>query len=136
MMRLRPLVAFSVIVTFLVSSATGCATIFHGSSETIHVRSEEADTLFFANDRDIGKGSSAVTALPKKGLSKAVLRAEKTGCETKSVPIATEFDGLTLLGILIDFGLISILVVDWAATGAVTKAAQTDYILTPECPKK
>ena len=136
MKRLRPLIAFLVIVTFLVSSVTGCAAIFHGSSETIHVRSEEADTRFFANERDIGKGTSAVTALPKKGLSEVVLRAEKTGCNTKSTPIPTEFDALTLLGILIDFGIISILVVDWAATGAVTKASQTDYILTPECPKK
>jgi len=136
MKRLRPLIAFLVIVTFLVSSVTGCATIFHGESETIHVRSEEADTLFFANERDIGKGTTAVTSLPKKGLSKAVLRAEKAGCGTKSVPIPTEFDALSLLGILIDFGLISILVVDWAATGAVNKASQTDYVLTPECPKK
>jgi hypothetical protein len=135
MRRLRPLIALSVIISFLVSGVTGCAAIFHGSSETIHVRSEEADTSFFANERDIGKGTSAVTALPKKGLSKAVLRAEKTGCDPRSVQIPTEFDTLTLLGILIDFGLISILVVDWAATGAVTKASQTDYILTPECPK-
>ncbi len=136
MKTLRPLIALLVIVTFLVSSLTGCAAIFHGSSETVHVRSEEADTRFFANERDIGKGTSAVTVLPKKGLSKVVLRAEKTGCNAKSAPIPTEFDALTLLGILIDFGIISILVVDWAATGAVTKASQIDYILTPECPKK
>lgn len=136
MKRLRPLIVLLVIVSFLVSGVSGCAAMFHGSSETIHVRSEEADTRFFVNEREIGKGTSAVTALPKKGLSKAVLRAEKQACITKSTPIPTEFDALTLLGILIDFGIISILVVDWAATGAVTKAAQTDYVLTPECPKK
>jgi hypothetical protein len=48
----------------------------------------------------------------------------------------TSFDAITLLGILIDFGLITILVIDWGITGAVTKAAQTDYALTPDCPKK
>ena len=136
MKKLRPSIALLVIVSFLVSGVTGCAAMFHGASDTIHVRSEEADTSFFADERDIGKGTSAVTALSKKGLSKVVLRAEKTGCSPRSVQIPTEFDALTLLGILIDFGLISILVVDWAATGAVTKASQTDYILTPECPKK
>ncbi len=115
---------------------TGCASIFHGTKETIHVRSDEPDTHFYADSRDIGKGTSAVTTLPKNSLSHAVLRAEKPGCNTKSAPIETEFDGVTLLGILIDFGIISILVIDWAANGAVTKASQTDYILTPDCPKQ
>jgi hypothetical protein len=113
----------------------GCASMFHGTKDTIHLSSNEPDTHFYAGSRDLGKGTSAVTTIPKKHLDDYVLRAEKPGCNPKSVPIETEFDGVTLLGILIDFGIISILLIDWAATGAVTRAAQTDYVLTPDCPK-
>jgi hypothetical protein len=125
-------ISLVVIITFF---TTGCAAMFHGTKETIYVRSEEQDTRFYLNNRDIGKGTSATTTIGKKQLRNAVLRAEKNGCNTKSSPIETSFDGVTLLGILLDFGIISILVVDWAATGAVTQAAQADYILTPECSK-
>lgn len=128
-------IAFVVIVSFFVPLVSGCAAMFHGTKETIHVRSEEPATSFFVNNREIGKGTSAVTTLPKKDLRSTVLRAEKKNCHTKSSPIETSFDAVTLLGIFWDFGIISILVIDWAATGAVTQAAQTDYILTPECPK-
>ncbi len=126
-------IAFVVMVSFLVS---GCAAMFNGTSETINLRSEEQDTKFLVNEREIGKGTSTVTIISKKDLKSAILRAEKPGCATQSSLIETTFDPTTLLGILIDCGIISILVVDWAATGAVTKASQTDYVLTPECPKK
>jgi hypothetical protein len=126
-------VAIIVIITF---SLSGCASIFHGTKETIHVRSDEPETHFTLNSRDLGKGTIVSTTVSKKEISTAVLHAEKPGCITKSQPIETSFDGITLLGILIDFGLISILVIDWGITGAVTKAKQTDYSLTPECPKK
>lgn len=128
-------VSVAVVVSYFLLTMTGCAAMFHGSNETVHVRSEEPNTRFYLNDRDLGKGTSAVTAIPKKELSKSVLRAEKAGCDTKSMPIKTQFDAVTLLGILWDFGIISILIIDWGATGAVTQAAQTDYILTPECPE-
>jgi len=110
----------------------GCASMFHGTSEQIHVRSEEPNTRFFMNEREIGKGTTAVTTIPKKDLSRAILRAEKEGFNSKSTTIPTEFDAVTLLGILIDCGLISILVVDFAATGATDRAAQNDFVLTPE----
>src|SRR5207247_1585541 len=113
----------------------GCATIFRGTSETIHVRSEVPDTTFYAGAQEIGKGTSAVTTIEKKALKKTTLRAEKPPCNTKTTPLMTAFDGVSLLGILLDLGLISILVVDGAATGAWTHATQTDYILTPECPE-
>lgn len=122
-------IALLVAVVFLSSS---CAAMLHGTKETIHVRSQEPDTVFYLDARDtreIGKGTSAVTTIPKKQLGSAKLRATKTGCTEKTSPIVTQFDAVTLLGILI--GGISI-IID-VATGATTKASQTDYILTPEC---
>ncbi|MBI3585445.1 MAG: hypothetical protein HY096_16035 [Nitrospinae bacterium] len=129
---MKKMIAVIVVISFFVSS---CAAMFHGTKESIHVRSEESDTSFFVNERSIGKGTSAVTTVPKNKLKSVVLRAEKEGCNTKSSPIETEFDSITLLGVLLDLGIVSILVIDWGATGAVTKASQTDYVLTPECHK-
>lgn len=127
MMRAISLV---VIMALLMS---GCASMFHGTKENIHVRSDEPGTVFFVNNREIGKGTSASTTIPKKRLGDATLMAKKAGCLSKSSPVETQFDGITLLGILIDLGIVSILIVDWGSTGAVTKAAQTNYILTPDC---
>lgn len=125
----------SALLCALLVSSTSCAAMFSGTKETIHVRSEEPDTRFFLNERDLGRGQSAATTISKKQLGRAVLRAEKEGCNARQMPIATSFDGVTLLGFLLDAGIISILVVDWLATGAVTKAAQTDYVLSPDCRK-
>ncbi len=125
-------ISMAVIISFLLS---GCASIFHGTQETLHVRSDEPDTQFYLNNRDIGKGTFADVTIAKKEMGNSVLHAEKKGCNTKSASIVTSFDGITLLGILIDLGLISILVVDWGVTGAVNKASQTNYVITPECPK-
>ena len=62
-------------------TVSSCATMFHGSKETISVRSDEPDTRFFLNERDLGRGYSAVTTIPKSKLSDAILRAvrEATG---------------------------------------------------------
>lgn len=117
-------------LTFFMNS---CAAMFHGTKETIHLRSEKPDTIFFAGDVEIGRGSTAVTTIPKKKLSKTTLRAEKSGCSPKTSPIETQFDAISLLGLLLDLGLISILAVDLGATGAIHEATQTDYVLTPEC---
>jgi uncharacterized protein YceK len=114
---------------------SGCASIFHGTTDTIYVRSNEPDTTFYANNREIGKGTTGVVIVHKKDLDNTQLRAEKMGCNTKSTPIESKFDATTLLGILIDWGIISILLIDWAINGAVERAAQTDFVLTPDCQK-
>lgn len=128
---MRILITIGLLLIMLLSS--GCATIFNGSTETIHVRSEEPNTVFMANNRELGRGTSAVATLNKKELKSTILRAEKTGCNATTMPIMTAFDATSLLGILLDFGIVSILIVDWASTGAVNKASQTNYILTPSC---
>jgi hypothetical protein len=125
------------IVSLLVALAilalsSGCASMFKGTKETIYIRSNLPNTTFFANERELGTGSSAITTIPKKKLSKTILRAEKQGCHPKTAPIETSFDAVTLLGVFLDYGIVSIICVDWLGTGAITQAAQTEYILTPE----
>ena len=122
-------IAIIISVAFLFSS---CAAIFSGTSDLITIRSHEKDTVFYVNAREVGR-DSAVTRIKKNKNSDVILRASKKGCKDVSIPLETEFDPLTLLGILLDYGIISILIVDGIATGAWTKAAQTDYILTPIC---
>jgi hypothetical protein len=121
------------LVCLLLLVSTSCAAIFNGTSETIHLRSDQQQTRFFANDRDLGTGSSAIATIPKNQLKRTVLRATKEGCEDAVGPVATGFDAVTLLGLLLDLGIVSIVVVDWAATGAITKASQHSYVLTPTC---
>ena len=118
----------SVIILFF---SSGCASMFNGGSETIYLRSNEPGTTFYANNREIGRGTTAITTVSKKDLKKTTLRAEKAGYYSKTTPIATEFDATTLLGIFVDYGIFSIVCVDWLGTGAVNKASQNDYILTP-----
>lgn len=127
---MKKLIAVILCMSFL---TTGCATMFHGTTDTLYVRSEEPNTRFFINERALGTGTSAIAVVEKKNMSTSILRAEKANCNSRTTPIATKFDSMSLLGILIDWGIISILVVDMGINGATTRAAQTDYILTPEC---
>jgi len=126
---MKQVIAVMLIIAVFTS---GCASIFHGTTEQIHVTSDEPNTKFSWNGREIGKGTSAMVTIPKDQLDRAVLKGEKEGFNPKTATIPTEFDGVSLLGLLIDCGIISMLVVDFAATGAVDKAAQTDFVLTPE----
>ena len=109
---------------------TGCATMFHGSSDQIAVRSHEPGTKIYIDEMEIGT-DSAIWAVPKQG--KHSIRVSKMGCTDVQVPIKYSFDAVSLLGILLDFGVVSMLLVDGAGTGAITRADQTAYILSPNC---
>lgn len=113
---------------------TGCASIIHGSSESIDVHSEVPGASIYLNNQKIGTGNASVS-IPKKQLSSSVLRASKPGCDDAAKAIETSFDATSLLGILIDWGIISIIGVDWLGTGAIHHAQQTSYILNPNCHK-
>jgi hypothetical protein len=108
-----------------------CATMFHGSSDQISIRSKEPGTTIYIDEAEVGT-DNAVHAVPKKG--NHTIRVSKSGCTDRSVPIKYSFDGVSLLGVLLDLGIISILMVDGIGTGAVSKADQTNYILSPKCP--
>ncbi len=77
----------------------------------ITVFSDVKGTNLYLNDERIGT-DSATTVISKKHMSNAVLKAKKKGCSDKTAKIETQIDGTTFLGILIDFGVISILMID------------------------
>jgi hypothetical protein len=107
-----------------------CAAMFSGTRDNISIRSNEEGSTIYMNEMYLGK-NNAFTTIPKKGAYS--IRVSKKGCADKTVPITRSFDPITLLGALIDWGLVSILIVDGVATGAIHKADQTTFVIDPEC---
>lgn len=61
--------------------------------------------------RLLGKDNTVTTFKKDKTYK---ISARKEGCETTTVPAPKSFDALTLLGVLLDYGVISVLLVDGA----------------------
>lgn len=111
---------------------TGCATMFNGSTQQIAIRSNQAEAELYVNEAYVGKGNTVTTFKKKEDY---IITARMEGCNEVSVPASKSFDATTLLGIFIDFGLISILAIDGAGTGAWNKFDQTSFVVDPQCPK-
>jgi len=109
-----------------------CASMFSGTSEKIRVRSDVPGTKLYLDDEEIGTDEATVK-IAKKKLKNTYLVAKKEGCKSKKIEIETKFDPITLLGIFLDFGIVTIGIVDWASTGAVFEAERTNYVLNPVC---
>jgi predicted small secreted protein len=122
----------SLVVAANILLTSGCATMFNGTGQTVNIRSNDESAKLFVNDQYMGKHS---TALEFKKKENYVIRAEKAGCESTTVVAQKEFDPTTLLGILLDWGIISILIVDGAATGSWQKFKQTSYVIDAKCDK-
>lgn len=116
---------------FMIAVAmTGCATIFNGSRDTITVTTNDKDAEIYLDGSLVGYGT-AIFQVPKKGDHGLVV--SKSGCGDAITTIPYSFDATSLLGVFIDLGLVSMLVVDGASTGAISKASQTNFILNPRC---
>jgi hypothetical protein len=109
---------------------TGCATIMHGSSATIHIESEEPGAKIYVDDEFVGTRDVAIEVSKKRS---PVISVRKAGCDEGTAVVEKKFDAATLWGLLWDFGLISILIVDFAATGAVNKFERTNFTVNPHC---
>ena len=111
-------------------SIVSCAAMFNGTTKQISIRSNEEDTKLYVNEAYIGKNSGVSVLKKKEDYS---IRASKEGCDDTVVPVTKSFDGTTLLGILLDQGIISILIVDGLATGAWQDFDQRVYVVDPVC---
>ena len=108
----------------------GCASMFHGTTQQINIRSNDDDVKFYVNEAYVGKGSGVFTVKKSKEYT---ITAKKDGCDAVTIPLSKSFDATTLLGIFIDLGIISILVVDGAANGAWQQFDQTSFVIDPKC---
>ncbi len=118
------------LLIFILIFESSCALMFNGSKDTLTIRSNEENVKIYINESYLGK-NSAVTVINKK--DDYVIRVSKKGCADKLVPVTRSMDATTLLGLLIDLGIITILLVDGLGTRAWHKADQTSYVLDPEC---
>ena len=112
------------------SCLSGCAAMFHGTTQQVAVRSNVPGAELYVNEAYVGKDNGITTFHKNQNY---VITARKQGCTDTTVPASKSFDGITLLGIFIDFGIISILIVDGAATGAWQQFTQTSYVIDPRC---
>lgn len=126
---MKTITAFVVLV--FVANTMGCALMFHGKTDQIRIQSQSSDAVLYLDGVQIGKGTA--TATVQRG-QKYTITAKKNGCSDSS-PIQTgsKFDEISLLGILIDWGLISILLVD-NLSNAMRKTDPTEYTVLPICP--
>ncbi|SFM91115.1 hypothetical protein [Nitrosomonas communis] len=111
---------------------SGCASTFHGTSQQVVIRGKQPDVDLYVNEAFIGRGNG-ITVFKKK--EEYVITARKEGCIPASISASKSFDTTTLLGMFIDLGIISILVVDGAVTGAWRKFDQTSFVIDPRCNK-
>lgn len=118
------------IAALCVFQLVGCASIIKGGSDTVTVNSLEKGTTLYVDGAPRGLDAAAVSV--KKGKPHS-LRAEKDGCQAVTGDTTESFDPTSLLGILLDLGLISI-PID-LISGAAWKVEPTTYTLTPICPK-
>lgn len=109
---------------------SGCATMFNGSTQTVNIRSNDELAKLYVNEEYMGQRNTVYTFKKKENY---VIKAEKQGYQTNTVIPQKTFDPTTLLGIFLDWGIISILVVDGAATGAWQKFSQTSFVVDPNC---
>jgi hypothetical protein len=120
----------SVLVILLLLVQSGCAAMFHGTSDQITIQSPDPDSKIYLDSMLIGKGS-AMASVKRNTQHNIVVK--KDGCHEQLVQTGTSFDAVSLLGVLIDFGVISMLVIDWGATGAMWKVDPLIYHPAPIC---
>jgi hypothetical protein len=117
-----------IISLVMIALLGACASIVNGTSDQITVNSLEKDTTIYIDG--VPRGKDVATADVKRG-KKHALRATKEGCADHHSETVEKFDSTTLLGIAIDFGIISI-PVD-LISGAAWKTEPNTYTVTPIC---
>ena len=122
----RMLTLFAGCAAILLS--TGCASIMRGTSDTITITSLEEDTIIYVDE--IPRGKNQAVAEVSRG-EEHTIKATKAGCQTMVVQTGKKFDMTSLLGILIDWGIITI-PVD-LISGAAWKTHPKIYTVTPIC---
>ena len=118
-----------VLVIALLVQFTGCAYMFHGTTDRITIQSADPDAQIYLDEVLVGKGSAAATVDRNK---KYAITARKPGCGDHTVQTGDKFDGISLLGFFLDFGIISMLIID-NGSGAMWKTDPLVYHVNPIC---
>jgi hypothetical protein len=111
--------------------SSGCAGILHGTTDKISINSMEEDTVIYVDG--IPRGKDYASGHIERG-DDHTIRVSKAGCQDVTMETTSSFDPATLLGIFLDYGIIS-MPVDFIS-GAAWKTDQESVTLTPICPPK
>ena len=109
----------------LLSSASGCATMFGDNKDLICIQSNDPAASILINGNNVGTGV-AQYSIPRG--RDATITASKPGCQDRSVQTERRIVGATWLNIFFWPGFI----VD-VATGSMHKTDPTSYTVTPVC---
>ena len=120
------LATVTILIVMLVN--IGCASVISGTEDRISVNSLEDGTIIKVDGQPRGKDSAEVHV--RRGKPHVII-ASKPGCKDTAITTGRDFDYRSLLGILIDFGLITI-PIDFIS-GAVWKTEPSSYTVTPNC---
>jgi len=111
-------------------AVTSCASMFNGTEKAVTIKANDKDAKIYVNEQYVGTGNAHYVFKKKKDYH---LRAELGDCRSPTIIPTKSFDPTTLLGILLDYGIISILLIDGAASGAWTDFDQAQFSLEVDC---
>lgn len=121
---LRSLLVASILV--IIPFSGSCASIISGGHDTISVTSTEKGTAIYIDG--VLRGTDSVEAEVKRG-HRHEIRAEKDGCQTVAFETSESWDATSLLGVLIDFGIVTV-PLDFLI-GGCWKTSPTLYTVSP-----
>jgi hypothetical protein len=119
-----------IFTVLLVFQLTGCAYMFHGNTDQITIQSVDPQAELYIENALIGKGTASASVERNRKYS---VTAKKAGCSDQTVQTGDKFDAISLLGLFLDLGIVSILIVD-NASGAMWKTYPLVYHVNPVCP--
>ncbi len=122
-----------VLALILFLETASCAYLFHGTSDQISISSGDPDAKIYLDEQLIGRGNATATIDRGK---KYTITAKAPDCQDSTVTTGDKFDPTSLLGLFLDLGIVSILVIDMAATDAAWKTYPLSYALNPICSLK
>ena len=114
-----------------VALMTGCASVIHGTNDMVTVNSLEKGSTIYIDGAP--RGIDVAQVQVKRGNVHQV-RVEKEGCQPVAMTTTEKFDPTSLLGVLLDFGVITI-PID-LVTGAAWKTEPVIYTVSPLCQKQ
>lgn len=132
--EMKKIISLLILGTFLLFQSS-CATIINGSTESISIQVIQSDAKVYINEVLVGVSEPNLVLqaeIPKR--REIVIKVEKEQCDTYYKIVAKKIDLTTFLGLLIDRGLISILLVDLYATNAFHRASQNFFSVDLNCP--
>lgn len=114
----------TLLVSFFSLILTNCATIFSGTQDSVHIKSNPEGASVYVNGLRMGESGPIYL---KRGFDTQTITLKKDGYQDLNFMPQKSFNSVSILNIFFPLGF----VID-AATGAMMKQEQTLYVLEME----